>query len=148
MKKRNIWHDVELPLEIHEDIRGSIVDIFYKARIEHVAMIATNARSIRGDHFHKKTDQYMLITKGSLEYWYKSLNSKKPAEVVVLKEGDLVETPKNEVHALRMTRYNEFLAFTIGVRGGKDYEKDTTRVSPSIIPDEYRKGFKRLGHQI
>jgi mannose-6-phosphate isomerase-like protein (cupin superfamily) len=90
----------------------------------------------------------MLITRGSLEYWYKPLNSKKSAESVVLNEGDLVETPKNEVHALRMTERCDFIAFTIGVRGGKDYEKDTIRVSPSIIPDEYRKGFKRLGHQI
>lgn len=148
MKKRNIWHDCKSPLEIHKDIRGIIADVFYKARIEHVAMIATNAGSIRGDHFHKETDQFMLITKGSLEYWFKPLNSKEPVKCVVLKEGDLVETPKNEVHALRMVENCEFIAFTIGVRGGKDYEKDTIRVSPSIIPDEYRKGFKRLGHQI
>ena len=29
----------------------------------------------RGDHYHKKTTQWMYITKGSLEYWYKPLKS-------------------------------------------------------------------------
>ena len=29
MKIRNIWKDVEEPLELHTDKRGSIVDLFY-----------------------------------------------------------------------------------------------------------------------
>ena len=27
-------------------------------------------------HYHKKTTQWMLMTKGSMEYWYKKRNSK------------------------------------------------------------------------
>ena len=29
MKIKNIWKDVEEPLELHTDDRGSIVDVFY-----------------------------------------------------------------------------------------------------------------------
>ena len=29
MKIKNIWKDIESPLELHTDDRGSIVDIFY-----------------------------------------------------------------------------------------------------------------------
>ena len=75
----------------------------------------------------------MLITKGSLEYWFKDLDSDKPAKHIVLKEGDLVTTPKREVHALKMLEKNQFIVFTAGLRGGKDYESDTCRTE-SIMP--------------
>ena len=59
------------------DKRGTISDIFYNQNIQHVAIIKSRANVRRGDHFHKKTVQWMLITKGYLEYWYKPLKSKK-----------------------------------------------------------------------
>ena len=62
------------PLEIHSDERGSIADyIFYNAKVNHVAIIKSEPNSIRGNHYHKETTQHILITKGSLEYWYKKL---------------------------------------------------------------------------
>ena len=116
------------------DSRGSITDIFYKTNIQHVAIIKSKPNVRRGDHFHKKTTQWILITKGSLEYWYKKLNSKAKPMVKVLKVGDFVETPTNEMHALKIGKNgNEFVVFTIGKRGGKDYESDTYRFSPSLI---------------
>jgi len=133
MKKRNIWKNIDSPLELHEDERGKIVDIFYKEDINHVTVIDSKAGALRGDHYHKKTTQHMLITKGVLEYWYKPLNSNSPAKYETLKEGDLVTTPPLEVHALKIIENNQFLAFTQGLRGGKDYELDTYRVKPSII---------------
>ena len=55
------------------DERGTIADIFYKANIEHIAIIKTkdNGRIIRGNHFHKLTTQHIFMTKGSLKYWYR-----------------------------------------------------------------------------
>ena len=75
----------------------------------------------------------MYITKGKLEYWYKKLNSKSKAKMKILKPGDLVKTPPLEMHALKMLSSNEFIVFTVGKRGGKDYESDTYRFSPSLI---------------
>ena len=75
----------------------------------------------------------MYITKGSLEYWYKPLKSKSKAKKL-LRVGDLVETPPNEMHALKIGKKgNQFIVFTIGKRGGKDYENDTYRFKPSLI---------------
>tara|TARA_B100000315_G_C14579251_1_gene589589 strand:+ start:708 stop:1115 length:408 start_codon:yes stop_codon:yes gene_type:complete len=134
MKKRNVWKDISDPLEIHKDQRGVIADIFYGDKIEHVAIIKSKSHALRGDHYHKETTQIMLITKGSLEYWYKPVESDKPAKYEVLNEGDIVTTPPYEVHALRiMEKENEFIVFTKGKRGGKDYESDTFRVKPTII---------------
>ncbi len=57
------------------DDRGTISDVFYQKNIEHVAYIKTFSACIRGNHYHKNTTQHMLITKGSLEYWYKDFYS-------------------------------------------------------------------------
>ena len=117
-----------------KDKRGSISDIFYNKNIQHVAIIKSKPNVLRGDHFHKKTTQWMLMTKGSMEYWYKKLNSKNKPKKKLLKAGDLVETPPNEMHALKIGKQgNEFVVFTIGKRGGKDYESDTYRFSPTLI---------------
>ena len=52
----------------------------------------------------------------------------------LLKVGDLVETPPYEMHALKIGKKgNEFVVFTIGKRGGKDYEGDTFRFKPTLI---------------
>lgn len=135
MITKNVYTNVEKPLQMHEDARGVIADIFYNDNIHHVSIIKSNEGSIRGNHYHKETTQYMLITKGSLEYWYKPLNKEDKANFIVLKQGDFVETPPNEIHALRIIEENEFIVFTKGIRGGKDYEDDTIRIGYSIIED-------------
>ena len=136
MIKRNIRKDIEEPLEFHEDNRGTILDIFYKKNIDHVAVINSKPGALRGNHYHKKSTQHMLITKGSLEYWWKPVDSDEPAKMVVAKVGDLVSTPPNEIHALVIRDDgNQFVVFSEGVRGGMDYESDTFRVD-SIVPKD------------
>tara|TARA_R110000744_G_scaffold115139_2_gene215361 strand:+ start:2138 stop:2542 length:405 start_codon:yes stop_codon:yes gene_type:complete len=133
MKIRNIWKNVQEPLEIHTDDRGSIVDLFYNEDINHVATVYSEPNAIRGNHYHKETTQHMLMTKGSLEYWYKPVDSLDEAKMVIAREGDLVSTGPNEIHALRIGRNgNEFVVFSQGKRGGKDYESDTYRVENII----------------
>jgi hypothetical protein len=78
----------------------------------------------------------MLITKGSLEYWYKPLGSDSDPLMVIANVGDLVTTPPNELHALVIRDDgNEFIVFSEGVRGGCDYEADTFRVE-CFVPDD------------
>jgi quercetin dioxygenase-like cupin family protein len=118
---------------MHTDARGAIADIFYSNPMDHVAIIDSNPGALRGNHYHKETTQHMLMTKGSLEYWYKPVDSGEPAKMVLAKVGDLVSTPPNEIHALVITEEgNQFIVFSEGKRGGKDYESDTFRVE-SIV---------------
>ena len=57
-----------------------------------------------------------------------------PAQYVVAKEGDVVTSDNNEIHAMKILEDNtQFIAFTEGVRGGRDYELDTYRIENSII---------------
>jgi len=120
-------------LELHTDARGSIVDLFFNENINHVARIKSEPNVIRGNHYHKLTTQHMLITQGSLEYWYKPVDSTEPAKMVLAQEGDIVSTGPYEIHALKIgPEGNEFIVFSEGIRGGKDYESDTFRVDNII----------------
>jgi len=133
MKVINILNNKNNDLQIFNDDRGTIADIFYNTDISHVTLISSVPNAIRGNHYHKETTQTMLMIKGSLEYWYKPVNSNKPAKMYFCKVGDLITTEPNEIHALKITEEgNEFIVFTKGKRGGKDYESDTYRTK-SII---------------
>ena len=52
---------------------------------------------------------------------------------IILLKGDLVETSMNEAHAIRALKNSEFLVFTQGPRGGKEYENDTFRLNKPLI---------------
>jgi dTDP-4-dehydrorhamnose 3,5-epimerase-like enzyme len=133
MKVINIYEDGNSPLEIHRDSRGIIADVFYDTTINHVAVITSEPNIIRGNHYHKETTQHMLITKGELEYWYKPADSDEPAKMYLTKIGDLITTEPHEIHTLKITdKGNEFTVFSVGKRGGMDYESDTFRVDPII----------------
>ena len=136
MKIRNCYKlnpDIDKGLEIHKDNRGVIVDLFYNKNINHVAVIQSEPNAIRGNHYHKETTQHMLMTKGSLEYWYKPTESKEKAKVIVAEDGDIISTGPYEIHALKIgPEGNEFIVFSEGKRGGKDYESDTFRVDNII----------------
>src|SRR5579872_2249390 len=117
-----------------KDDRGDISDIFYKHPVDHVTIINSKKGSFRGDHYHKFTIQHMFMTKGSLRYYYRHVaedNTK--VKSIVVRQGEMVSTPPNEVHALEILEDNQFIVFSEGKRGGKDYESDTYRVSPSLM---------------
>ena len=134
----------------HKDKRGDISDILYKTPIEHVAVINSTKKGIlRGDHYHKHTVQAIYMSKGSLRYYYKEYNKKTKkwgkVKSVVVKEGEMVTTPAYEIHALEILENNQqFFVFTQGKRGGEDYESDTFRVKPSLIPLKKWKEFGKI----
>lgn len=117
-----------------KDDRGDISDIFYKHPVDHVAIINSKKGSFRGDHYHKLTIQHMYMTKGSLRYYFRKVNEgNDKVKSVIVKKGEMVSTPPNEVHALEILEDNQFIVFSEGLRGGRDYESDTFRVTPTLI---------------
>lgn len=124
---------------IFKDDRGDIADIFYKHPIDHVAIINSKKGALRGNHFHKKTFHHIYITKGSLRYYYLNVGDDyNNVKSVVVKEGEMVTTPPYEIHALEILEDNQFIVFSEGLRGGKDYEEDTFRVEKTIIKKRVR----------
>ncbi len=117
-----------------KDNRGDISDIFYKHPVDHVTIINSKKGVFRGDHYHKFTVQHMYMTRGSLRYYYRKVNEGNDrVKSVIVKKGEMVTTPPNEVHALEILEDNQFIVFTEGKRGGIDYESDTFRVTPTLI---------------
>lgn len=129
MIKWNIFENENPDLEIHEDKRGIIADVFFNCGIDHVAFIESAADAERGHHYHKESTQHILILEGELEYWYRGVDET-VAQSVIAKFGDVITTPPFEVHHLKIgPNGNKFIVFSEGVRGGCDYESDTYRVS-------------------
>lgn len=113
-----------------EDERGKIIDILEKEVIEYVTLISSKKGATRGNHYHKESVQYTFVTKGSLK-----LLTQMPGEetkTMIIRVGDLVFTPPMEKHTLIALEDSEFFVFTRGPRGGKNYEKDTYRLTEKL----------------
>ena len=134
---RNIWKRVPKPLEMHKDDRGDITDIVYGEKFEYMTIVNSVPNALRGNHYHKQTHQWILVTKGSMVYDYRdNPEDTSPTKSLEVFEGDLIYTPPLEVHALEIGKKGcQFITFGRGKRAGKDYESDTFRV-PSIFPKD------------
>ena len=115
----------------HQDSRGVIVDLLEKKKINAITYITQKKGKIRGNHFHKKTIQWNYLIKGKIKIVTKKIN--RSVQEMILSRGDLVVTSSNESHAIKAIEYSEYLVFTQGPRGGKEYEKDTFRLSEPLI---------------
>ena len=113
------------------DNRGIIVDLLEKRKINAITYISQKKNKVRGNHFHKKTIQWNYLIKGKVKLFTK-LKNKRTKQLTLLK-GDLVETTINEAHAIKAIKDSEYIVFTQGPRGGKEYETDTFRLKKPLI---------------
>lgn len=114
-----------------KDTRGIIVDLLEKKKINAITYITQNKGKVRGNHFHKKTTQWNYLITGRIKIVTKKKN--KSVKQMILSKGDLVVTSSNESHAIKAIKYSEYLVFTQGPRGGKEYENDTFRLAEPLI---------------
>ena len=115
----------------HKDKRGLIIDLLENKKINSITFITQKKGKVRGNHFHKKTIQWNYLIKGKIQLFTKK--KKNSLNKTILKKGDLVETSKNEKHAIKALKDSEFLVFTQGPRGGKNYEQDTFRLLKPLV---------------
>ena len=115
----------------HQDKRGAIKDLLEKKNINAITYITQKKGKIRGNHFHKKTTQWNYLIKGKIKIFAQKKNKK--VKKIILSKGDLVVTSSNESHAIIAIQHSEYLVFTQGPRGGKEYEKDTFRLKKPLI---------------
>ena len=114
------------------DKRGKIVDLIEKEKIHAITYITIKKNAIRGIHYHKKTIQWNYVQSSKLKLISQFKGKKKKS--ILMKKGDLVFTEPWESHALvGVSNECEFLVFTKGPRGGKEYESDTYRLKEKLI---------------
>ena len=114
-----------------EDSRGSIRDILVKEKIDFVTIIFNKKNSVRGNHYHKKTVQYLYVLEGSV--LVASKFEGKEIEKKILTEGDLLLNEPFEWHAIKSIEDSKLLILTRGLRGGNDYEADTFKIDEPIL---------------
>ena len=116
------------------DERGEIIDIFSKEPKEHCTIVTFNKDAVRGNHYHKKSVQSAYVLNGKFKIFSvkvdnnSNFNSSEIEEIDV-SEGFYVTHKEFEAHTYKcISRKGRLLVFTSGIRGGEDYENDTTRV--------------------
>lgn len=111
----------------HQDERGEIRDIIEQIDFNGATIIESKKGSIRGNHYHKKTIQYIFVLSGKLKA--KSKKVDESMVEVVVEPGDLISHEQLEAHCFEAIEDSLFLVLSSGLRTGKDYEKDTYRLN-------------------
>jgi len=114
-----------------EDARGKIIDILENEPIEYVTMITSKEGAVRGNHYHQESWQFTFLISGEIKCAIQELD--KEVEIAIMQPGDLLVSPPNEIHTLMALKDSEFMVFTRGPRGGKNYEQDTFRIAKSLL---------------
>lgn len=111
-----------------QDDRGTITDIFTRSPKDHITIIFSKKGSVRGSHYHKRSTQYTFVISGRLTILSRGIDAADITEDAVGPYEMMTHAP-NEIHTIIAEEDTLFLACADGVRGGKDYEEDTFRVS-------------------
>jgi dTDP-4-dehydrorhamnose 3,5-epimerase-like enzyme len=112
------------------DQRGSITDIINHLSFNGATMIESKKGSIRGNHYHKHTIQFVYILNGKMRCAAKKVNE--PLVEAIVEPGDLISHEAYEAHNFEAIEDTLFLVLSSGLRTGDDYEKDTFRLNIPI----------------
>ncbi len=122
--------EITHPEIVHQDQRGTIIDVLAGTDMNYATVITSKKGVVRGNHFHKKTVQWVYLFRGRLQSLSRMPGG--PIETAVLEVGDLWKNSAFEEHALIALEDSQFLVLTSGLRGGRDYEKDTYRLEKPL----------------
>ena len=114
------------------DIRGYIRDVFQNSPKDHCSIVTFNKGAVRGNHYHKKSTQYSYLLSGKLTLKYSKVdkNGKIKGKInkKIIGPNILITLKPYEAHTFIANKKSLMIAFADGLRGGKDYEKDTYRL--------------------
>lgn len=112
-----------------EDFRGSIWDLLMGEKVDHIGMLISNNKSIRGKHYHKLQKQYTLVLKGKMKILIKDLQEKNSKiQEFILDKMQMILIPPFHYHALEALEDSQCLIFTTKSRAESGYEEDTFRI--------------------
>ena len=122
----NNYPFVQIPQEFFDE-RGSIQNIA-DGVLGDVAVIQSESKAIRANHFHKSDWHFTYMVAGSMIYeWSENLESQEKKSVVV-NVGEMVYTPAGAPHKMTFQENSVFIAISALSRTQKNYEEDTNRL--------------------
>jgi len=96
-----------------EDSRGIMKGLVNQGKWEELNFFSTFAGQIRGNHYHKKTDELFIILKGKIEIeWYKvDLRGEKIHDLnkITVKMGDVFIIKRNTRHIFNIIEDSEWI---------------------------------------
>lgn len=111
----------------YKDQRGSIMDIFVNEPYQHCVIIYCKKGAVRGNHFHKKSQQSDFMLSGKMMAYHRKQKSGK-VEKTLISTNDVTRWEIGEAHEFIALEDCAFLSFVNGPRGGSNYENDTYRL--------------------
>lgn len=111
------------------DERGTIKDLLV-GPIDGVTQIFTRAGSVRGNHVHEKTIQWVYVVYGVMKF-----ATYEDGQVSLKVHGahSLIEEKAGVPHAWKAMTDCLVLVVTRGPRTAEDYEKDTARLTIPLL---------------
>ena len=75
-----------------KDARGSIRDILDNVPLNSIAILSSKKGVVRGNHYHKKTVQWLYLLQGRVRYVARPVKGG-PRRQAIMKPGDLAVSP-------------------------------------------------------
>lgn len=118
----------------YEDKRGSLKKILKRSQInvdiEEIYLLYSNENSIRGNHYHKNTDEYFTIVSGTGRIALRGVNGGQSAELTLSSGDNLVlKVPANTAHAFKSQTDQPLIMLAISSREYNELDKDTFMMS-------------------
>ncbi len=114
---------------VHEDNRGTILDILVDEEICGVSCVTFSVGAVRGNHIHERTSQWNYVYSGKILVSTGSSNHEK----WILDKGKVFLIEPGIPHAMKAIEETALLVFTLGVRVGHHFEDDTVRLSTPLL---------------
>ena len=97
----------------HSDKRGSFLGLVNFGNWKEINIICSEAYTVRGNHYHKNTDELFLILEGKIKITlqkvlnYKALDNEK--KTFNVQEGDVFLIKKNVNHIFETIEYSKWI---------------------------------------
>lgn len=98
---------------LKSDSRGFMKGLINQGSWKELNLFFTKASQIRGNHYHKKTDEFFIILRGKIEIEFCKVNlngeSKNPPKKVIVQSGDVFIIWKKTRHIFHILEDTEWI---------------------------------------
>jgi dTDP-4-dehydrorhamnose 3,5-epimerase-like enzyme len=98
---------------VKEDSRGIMKGLVNQGKWKELNFFSTFAGQIRGNHYHKKTDELFIILKGKIEIEWSKVDSKGKKiydlNKITVKMGDVFIIKRNTRHIFNIIEDSEWI---------------------------------------
>lgn len=115
-----------------KDFRGEIFPLIDSVPFASVLRITCKTGAVRANHWHKDDYHVCYLSKGSMLYYERPVNSKEKPTKTLIFAGDTFLTPTAVEHAMEFLEDSEFFCFSKLSREQENYESDTVRLTEDL----------------